>query len=266
MKYVSFSCFKFLNCILLFGIFLHTQTAHAQVLRTVENGAFQRGEKLTYRVHYGFIDAVTATLEITDENKKFADRNTLHVVGVGKSKGSFDMFFKVRDRYESYIDESALIPWYFGRRVDEGGYNISQDYAFNHFKKTVNTGKKIVNIIENTQDMISGFYFARTLDLSSAKKDQLFTVPSIVDGELYNLQIKFKGRETVKTKFGKIKCLKFVPVLQKGRIFKHEEDLQVWLTDDKNHIPIYAKADILFGSIKLDLIKYEGLVTPFTFN
>lgn len=238
----------------------------AQGLRSVNNAAFKRGEKLTYRVHYGFIDAVTATLEITDENKKFADRNTLHVVGVGKSKGSFDMFFKVRDRYESYMDETALVPWYFGRRVDEGGYSMSQDYAFNHFKKTVNTGKKIVTIIENTQDMISGFYYARTLDLSSAKKDQLFTVPSIVDGEMFNLQIKFKGRETIKTKFGKIKCLKFVPVLQKGRIFKHEEDLQVWITDDKNHIPIYAKAEILFGSIKLDLIKYEGLVTPFVIN
>jgi hypothetical protein len=123
-----------------------------------------------------------------------------------------------------------------------------------------------VNIVDNTQDMLSGFYYARTLDLGSAKKDQIFTVPTVVDEEMYNLQIKFKGKEFVKTKFGKIRCLKFVPVVQKGRIFKHEEDLQVWLSDDLNHIPIYAKADILFGSIKLDLVSYSGLVRPFTFE
>jgi hypothetical protein len=110
--------------------------------------------------------------------------------------------------------------------------------------------------------MISGFFYARTLNLGAANMNQLFTVPTIVDGEMFNLQIKFKGRETVKTAFGKIKCLKFVPVLQKGRIFKHEEDLVVWLTDDKNHIPVKAKADILFGAIKLELINFSGLMNP----
>lgn len=253
--------------ILALGLLLLIHQAFAQSsLRITSNEAFQRGEKLIYRVHYGFFDAVVASLEIKDENKKFGDRGTFHIVGTGRSKGSFDFFFKVRDVYETYMDDISLIPWYFSRRVDEGGYQIAQNYTFNHYKKTVNTGEKTVNIQEFTQDMISGFYYARTLDLSSAKKDQLFTVPSIVDGEMYNLQIKFKGKEFVKTKFGKIRCLKFVPVLQKGRIFKHEEDLQVWLSDDKNHIPIYAKADILFGSIKLDLTSYSGLVRPFTFE
>lgn len=251
-----------LTCLLFF------YTAFAQsAFRKVSNAAFQRGEKLTYRVHYGFIDAVVATLEIKDEDKKFGDRSTFHIVGSGKSKGSFDFFFKVRDRYETYMDEQSLMPWFFVRRVDEGGYRIAQDYIFNNYKKTVNCGNnKTVSVLEYTQDMISGFYYARTMDLGSAKVGQLFTVPTIVDEEMYNLQIKFKGKEYVKTKFGKIRCLKFVPVVQKGRIFKNEEDLQVWLSDDQNHIPIYAKADILFGSIKLDLVSFSGLVRPFTYE
>lgn len=240
--------------------------AQVDIFREATNEAFQRGEKLTYRVHYGFIDAVTATLEVKEEDKKFGERSTYHIVGTGRSRGSFDFFFKVRDKYETFLDEKALMPWYFSRRVDEGGYKISQDYAFNPYKKTVNTGDKVMNVVEYTHDMISGFYYARTMDLSSAKKDQLFTVPSVVDGEMFNLQIKFKGKEIVKTKFGRIRCLKFVPVLQKGRIFKREEDLQVWLSDDKSHIPIYAKAEILFGSIKLDLVSYSGLVRPFVFE
>jgi hypothetical protein len=233
---------------------------HAQfTFRKVSHDAFKRGEKLSYRIHYGFIDAVTASIEVTDENKQFGGRNTLHVVGIGKSKGTFDFFFKVRDRYESYIDEEAILPWFFGRRVDEGGYKTKQDYAFNHAAKKVNDQGKTYTIWENTQDMISGFFLARTMDLGGFPEGHIFSVPTIVDGEMYNLQIKFKGRETLKTKFGRIKCLKFVPILQKGRIFKREEDLMVWLSDDKNHIPIFAKAEILFGSLKVDLLSYEGL-------
>lgn len=227
---------------------------------TVVNKAFQRGEKLTYRIHYGFIDAVVATIEVKEENKLFANRSTYHVVGIGRSKGTFDFFFKVRDRYESYIDETAMIPWFFGRRVDEGGYRISQDYVFNHPAKKVNANGKMVNILENTQDMISGFYLVRTMNLGASRENQIYTVPTIVDGEMYQLQIKFKGRETIKTEFGRVTCLKFVPVVQKGRIFKHEEDLIVWISDDANHIPLRAKAEILFGSIKLDLISCSGLV------
>lgn len=253
--------------LLLTIIFILTLTISAQVsYRKIPNESFKRGEKLTYRIHYGFVDAAIATIEITEENKKFADRNTLHVVGIGKSKGSFDFFFKIRDRYETYIDEEALIPWFFGRRVDEGGYKMSQDYIFYHAQKKVNANGKMIDIWQNTQDMLSGFYLARTMDLSGAKEGQIFSVPTVVDGEMYNLQIKFKGRESIKSPWGKIRCLKFVPILQKGRIFKHEEDMIVWLSDDKNHIPIRAKADILFGSLKMDLISYNGISTPFTFQ
>lgn len=234
--------------------------------RKVDNVAFKRGEKLGYRIHYGFIDAAVASIEITEENKKFGDRNTLHIVGTGRSKGSFDFFFKIRDRYETYLDEDAIIPWFFGRRVDEGGYRISQDYLFNHTQRKVNTNGKSIDIWQYTQDMLSGFYYARTLDLSNAKEGDIFSVPTIVDGEMYNLQIKFKGRETIKSDWGKISCLKFVPILQKGRIFKREEDMIVWLSDDNNHIPIRAKADILFGSLKMDLISYSGISTPFSFQ
>lgn len=234
--------------------------------RKVTNEAFKRGEKLTYRIHYGFIDAVTASIEVTDENKQFAGRNTMHVVGTGKSRGTFDFFFKVRDRYESFIDEEALIPWFFGRRIDEGGYKMAQDYVFNHPAKKVTNRGASYSIWENAQDMISGFFLARTMDLGAYPIGHIFSVPTIVDGEMYNLQIKFKGKEMIKTDFGNVRCLKFVPILQKGRIFKREEDLMVWLTDDKNHIPIYAKAEILFGSLKVDLTSYKGLSNPIVWN
>jgi hypothetical protein len=238
-------------------------TGTVKELPVMNNNAFKRGEQLSFRVHYGIIDAGTATLRVTDEARELGGRKTFHVVGVGASKGTFDWFFKVRDRYETYIDEKALVPWLFVRRISEGGYQCSQDYIFNHFNQKVNVGDGTVyNIEPNMQDMLSAFYQARNLDLSNAKPGQTFSLKCFVDNEIWPLQIKFIGRETVETDAGTFKCLKFRPIVQKGRIFKKEEDLNVWISDDKNHIPVKGQADILVGSIKMELTDFSGLANP----
>lgn len=232
-------------------------------LRVQKNEAFKKGEVLKFRLHYGFLDAGEAVLEVKNEDRDISGRKVLHMVGTGTSKGSFDWFYKVRDRYETYMDEKALVPWIFIRRVDEGGYIINQDYIFNHYKDNVNVGEgKIFTTPDNVQDMLSAFYYARSLDFSKAKEGDIFTIPAFVDKEVYPLKIKYVGKETIKSEIGKVKCIKFRPVVQKGRIFKKEEDLNVWITDDKNHIPVRAQADILVGSIKMDLIEYSGLANP----
>jgi hypothetical protein len=241
--------------------FLHAQNT----LPKYVNKAYKRGELLTYNIHYGPIDAVTATIEVTQESQKYYGRPTMHIVGNAKSKGTFNFFFKVRDRYETYIDEESLLPMQFIRNIDEGGYRLKQNYLFNHANKTISLDGKPYNEAVYLQDMMSSFFYARCVDLSNAKPLQIFEVPTIVDGEMYKLQIKFLTKEVVKTSFGKINCLKFVPIVQKGRIFKKEEDLIIWISDDANHIPIKAKAEILFGSLKIDLVKYTGLANPITF-
>lgn len=231
-------------------------------LRSINNQAFKRGEKLVYKLHYGIIDAGRAELEIKDDAREIGGRRTLHAVGIGYSKGSFDWFFKVRDRYETYIDEQAIVPWVFIRRVNEGGFIINQDQVYNHFKRKVNSNGKIFDVPENVQDMLSAFYAARTMDFSKAKEGDIFSVSSFVDDEVWELKIKYVGKETIKVGNNKFRCLKFRPVVQKGRIFKKEEDLNVWISDDKNHIPVRAEADILVGSIKMDLVSYSGLANP----
>jgi hypothetical protein len=232
-------------------------------LPVMNNNAFKRGEVLSFRVHYGIIDAGKATLTVTDEQKELGGRKTFHVVGLGTSKGTFDWFFKVRDRYETYIDEKALVPWLFVRRIQEGGYKCSQDYIFNHFNQKVSVGEgKVFNIEPNMQDMLSAFYQARNLDLSNAKPGDHFSLKCFVDNEIWPLEFKFIARETVETDAGTFKCLKFRPIVQKGRVFKKEEDLNVWITDDKNHIPVKGQADVLVGSIKMELTDYSGLANP----
>ena len=240
-----------------------TNEGPVKELPVVKNEAFKRGEMLTFRMHYGFIEAGIAKLGITGESKEIAGRQTFHVVGLGESRGAFDMFYRVRDRYETYIDEKSIVPWIFLRQVDEGGYKINQSYVFNNFDNKVNVGDgQMFDTEPNMQDMLSAFYSARNLDLGGAKPGETYAINCFMDKEVWPLKVKFIGRETITTDLGTFRCLKYRPIVQKGRVFKHEEDLNVWITDDKNHIPILGQADVLVGSIKAELKEYEGLANP----
>ena len=225
------------------------------------NSAFKTGESLHYRLHYGIIDAGVAVIEVMPEIKEFGGHKVYHIIGYGNSKGTFNWFFKVKDVYESYIDKDALVPWYFIRRCNEGGYLINQDYLFNHYDKKVNIvgDEKKYDVPPGVQDMISSFYYARNLDFTDAKEGSIYEIPSFVDKKMWTLKIKYVCKETIETDVGKFRCLKFRPIIQTGRIFKKEEDLNVWITDDKNHIPVRAQAKILVGSIKMDITSYKNL-------
>ena len=231
--------------------------------RAISNTAFNEGEKLTYRIHYGWMDAGEATIEVKKSPWTFDGREAYHAVGIGKTLGGFDWFFKVRDRYESYFDTQGIYPYRFIRDVDEGGYKIKQDYVFYPKKKAVKTqDKKELATPEFVQDMISAFYYARTMDFSGAKKGDVYTVTTIVDGEIFPLRIKYMGTETIKVRLGKFSCMRFVPVVQEGRVFKSEEDMSVWITNDKNRIPLLVQSKILVGSIKMEMTDYQGLANP----
>lgn len=229
--------------------------------RTVDNKSFKRGEQLNYRVHYGIIDAGVATVSVLNENKSIGGRDSYHVLGTGSSTGAFNFFFKVRDRYESYIDEKSMCALIFSRHVDEGGFKFTQDQVYDQEYHKVNSNGKEYNIPSYVQDMLSSFYFARNFDYDHEKPGKIDSVITFVDNQVWTLRIKFVKRDTLDSDIGKIRCLVFEPMVQKGRIFKHDDDLQVWISDDVNHVPIRAQANILVGSIKLDLESYSGLVS-----
>jgi hypothetical protein len=231
--------------------------------RQTTNNAFRTGESVEYLIHYGMINAGSATLTVEDSKYKFGDREAYHIVGSGKSLGSFDWFFKVRDHYETYIDKQGIFPYRFIRNCDEGGYKINQDYTFHPDRRAYKDIKGDGYITPDfVQDMLSSYYYARTVDYSQAKKGDVFTIMTLVDDEIFPLKMKYIGKEVIEVDAGKFRCLKFAPVVQKGRVFKKEEDLSVWITDDANHLPILAKAKILVGSIKMELKQYSGLMNP----
>ena len=232
-------------------------------LPSIDHHAFQRGEKLEYEVSYGWIDAGEAIIEISNEKKIIAGRDVMHVVGRGNSLGTFNWFFKVRDKYETYLDAEGVFPWIFVRDIQEGDFSMKQYYTFDQFKRKVKTKKvKEHDVPVGVQDMISAFYFSRTFDYTNAEPNQAYEMSIFIDGELWPLRIRYLKKELVTIDRGTFDCMVFVPVVQEGRIFKKEEDMMVWVTDDANKIPIQAKAKILVGSVTMELRDYKGLANP----
>lgn len=267
MKLKKYFYISFL-LILLFGFSVRSNIVSDQdlsfekpVLNNLNQMPFKTGEKLSYVLHYGIFNAGVAEIVIKSTTKVFYNnRSAMNMVGKGRTTGAVDLVFSVRDHYETYLDSKTLEPLQFMRRVDEGGYLISQDYFFNPDSNIVTTqDEKRFDVPDGVQDMISAFYFARTLNFDTAHFGDVYEIPAFVDNEIFYLKLKFAGRETVKLRKGKFRCLKFNPVVQEGRIFKTDEDLIVWVSDDRNKIPILAESKILVGSIKMELSDYEGL-------
>lgn len=251
---------------LIVAFFLISNLVHSETpseLRTVINTAFKPGEILKFRVHYGIMDAGEVTLEVKSDYTNLGGRDCYHFVGNGKSVGAFDWFFKVRDRYESVVDKQAMVPWLFVRRVNEGGYIINQNVSFNHNDDSAKSEKATISVPDNTQDLVSSFYYARTIDFTNAKEGDIFQITGYLDDAVIPLNLKFLGREIVSSKKGDFRCIKLRPMLQEGRVFKAKEDMTIWVSDDQNKIPIRVQTNILIGSVKMDLVDYANLAgTP----
>lgn len=226
--------------------------------------AFNVGEHFKFRIHYGVVNAGYATLDIKEavrDNKK-----VYHVVGNGYTTGMTKFFFKVNDNYESYFDKVTGKPYQYVRKIDEGGYTKNQEGFFNQDNNTVlvkdykHKKQKTISVTENVQDIVSIFYYLR----NHPKVDEMNVGESIsadmfFDDEVIKFRLKFIGREDLKTKFGTISTMIFRPLVQAGRVFKEEESLTVWISDDENKIPLRIKASLAVGSLKADLEEYKGL-------
>ncbi|MFA8300782.1 MAG: DUF3108 domain-containing protein [Hyphomicrobiales bacterium] len=234
------------------------------ILPERENNAWQEGEKLTYRVFYesivtGQVDAGEAITEVQKSDKEFEGRDTYHIVGTGKSKGAFNFFFKVRDSFESYVDKESLVPFLFVRRTREGSYKKDDDVYFNQYKHTAQSKKKLSKVPPNVHDFLSALFYARTYDIDSLAKNKGFYINFFLDDSTYHSWVKYEGVETILTNLGKFRCIKLAPMAATGKVFSEKYPMFIWVTHDKNHIPVLASSAVIVGNVKLELISYENI-------
>ena len=232
------------------------------------NLAFKSGEWFKYKISYsGWFKAGEATVNLNEYNN---NNNLFHAKMIGKSTGAVNLFFKVNDRYESYFNKNNIVPDKFIRNIDEGGYTKNLEILFDQNKQIAtvidlkkNTSKGFP-IKENSQDMVSVFYYLRNFfKMDDLDQNNELVIDMFFDNENYKLKIKYLSTEIINSNFGKILCFKIQPYVQSGRVFKKDESLTMWISADKNRIPLRIKADLIVGSIRIDLESFSNLNNPF---
>jgi hypothetical protein len=249
----------------LFGLIifiLSHQFSFAQI-ESKADPVFKIGEVLKYRLRYGFITAAEAVLKVEDTDIKPNNRPVYNLIAQGKTSGTFDIFYKVRNRYDSYIDKETLLPHLYTENIHESNYRRKDKAHFYQREKKVVANKgTFKGNTEQIFDVVSAYYFSRNLDMTDIKPGKAIKMHYFLDDEVSSLEIVYIGKEKVKTSMGSFNCLKFSPSIQPGRIFKKDSKLFLWITDDGNRIPVKAQVDILVGSVSMEITSASNLKYP----
>ena len=246
-----------------------TSSTKTKKKKEKKESAFKPGEWLKFRMHYGFLNASYATLHV--KSAKIDNVPVYHVVGRGQTTGFASVFFKVDDTYESYFGMEDGKPYKFVRKINEGGYTKDIEINFDHKEdKAVLNDKKNkkkfdFELQDSIQDLISAFYYLRNNYIpENLEEGKAVSLKMLYDDDgIFDFKLMYLGKEVVKTKFGKVECYKFRPMVQSGRVFKEQESLSLWVSADDNRIPVRISADLAVGAIKADLEAYNGLKHQF---
>ncbi|WP_194972433.1 DUF3108 domain-containing protein [Aquiflexum lacus] len=234
-----------------------------------KNMAFQNGEELTFKVSYMFFDAAEAKMVVNPQISSINSRPTYKIDVFGQTLGVFKLF-KVNDNWGSYLDTAKMIPHQSYRHIEEGRYRKHEKVIFDHNNKNAHVRlydrenenlveTKDYNIPSNVQDIVSGFYFLRTMDLKKLRKGDTVTLTGFFDKEIYNLKLIYGGKESVSTNIGTFDTFVFSPIMPKNKLFRGERPVTVWISDDKNKIPLKIKAKLMVGSLDMEITEVSGL-------
>jgi len=248
-------------------LFLLLLSAHGQeAYRHIDNKAFDAGERLKWRIFYDswLVDMVAGYGEVEVKNSHIPinGRKVYHIDASGYSAGLFNIFFKVRDKFDSYIDKEFIAPHYFVRRTREGGYKKNDEYHFNQLDNYVMSRTDTVDTPPYIHDFISAIYYTRTFESDTFKVGDRIPFTFFLDDSVYISSMLFEGRETIEIKLGTFRCLRLKPGMATGDIFSKKFPMTVWVTDDENHIPVYAESAVVVGNVQMELVEYSGLKNP----
>ncbi|PVX52213.1 uncharacterized protein DUF3108 [Balneicella halophila] len=236
----------------------------------IENNAFTAGEKLEFTGYYNWgllwVNAGKITMNV--KKTEFLGKPAYELKGIGRNAKAFDMFFSLRDTLTSVVDKETLIPYSLDRITNEGSYKARHVYTYNYSNNTINAfinkkGKQKNSSIPFNgcvTNLMNVLYYARNIDYEALNKGDRIPIKMLVDAEISNVEIRYRGKEEIKTKSGlKVKCYRITPVLPNGAMFEDGDGMSVWLTQDENKVPVMVEAKIRVGSVKGVLKNYSGL-------
>jgi len=223
---------------------------------------FQPGEKLVYRVHYGWLTAGEAVFEVYP--KLYLVNGLIAYVfrGSGKTASAFEWFYKVRDYMDTYVDTAQMRSLLYYRYVNEGDFHFVDTVYFDYERMEVRGRKGTFPMVDGVMDMLGAFYYARRLDIRSMPDGTVVPIPVFLDDKIYDLGMKILGREKIKTDLGTFRCIKITPLVVADRVFRGEAEMIMWVTDDENLIPVKITSPVIVGNVSATLVRYENLKYP----
>lgn len=237
--------------------------------RIISQDSFGPGESYEYKIKYGFVPIGQANVDVHSKIFTVNNKPCYRINVLGRTTGITDLF-KVRNTYRSFVDTASILPQKFVLSAREGSYKRDQEFVFDHKSMNVRRIEKekvdAFKVPQNVQDVISGYYFLRTIDYKNMRVGQTVTTPLFFDDEVYNMKVKYAGKDIVKTKFGKINVVKLHPILPKNDLFEGEEAIRVWVSDDKNHVPIRLEVDFSIAAISMEMVNYKNTKYKFDWN
>lgn len=234
-----------------------------------KNTAFQKGEELLFKVSFGFFDAAEAKMVVNPEVSSINGIPSYKIDVFGQTLGVFKLFY-VKDNWGSYLDTTKIIPHHSYRHIEEGRYRKHEQVAFDHKKKNAHVklyDRDNLNVIDTkdypippqVQDIVSGFYFLRTLDFKKFKPGDTIHLTGFFDKETYNVKLIYKKKEWIETSIGKFESYVLVPVIPKNKLFRGDHPISVWVSNDKNKIPLRIKAKLMIGSLDMEIMEAKNL-------
>lgn len=229
---------------------------------------FKPGEVMKYKAHYGFMNAAEGEMVIDDDVHYVNGRPCYKIDVYGKSIGMFDLFLKIRDNWGTYLDTAAVVSHKFYRKIEEGKYRKHEIVEFDHKNhkaavRTYHNKKKAWKPVErfdvpgNVQDLVSGYYYLRTIDFDTVEVGEILSIDAFFDDEVYDFKIRYIGKESLKTKIGNINSLVLSPIMPENSLFDGENSIKVWISDDRNKVPLKISAAMFVGAVVLEITEYR---------
>lgn len=231
-------------------------------LRKIDQNAFGLGEKLEYEVGYKFLTAGKGYMRIMPDPIMRRGRQCYDIRFQVQSLRSLEFLYKIKNQYRSVVDMKGLFPWEFEQRNREGKYKRDFKAEFDQYRNLAITKDSTYKVPEYVHDIISAFFYVRTLDFRDMKVGDIYKLQNFYDDSTYTLGVKYRGKETVKVDAGEFRCLVVEPMVSEGGLFKHEGSLVLYLTDDERRIPVKIATKILIGYVEARLVKYENANGP----
>ncbi len=228
--------------------------------------SYAPGEELVYSLNFGIFKGGEGRLLVKD-TVLFGNK-VHHIIATGYTVGLADALYRIRDRYESFVDPQTDLPVKSIRSIREGRYRYYNEVVFEHQDDSAKvfsqrSGKHWVPA--NIQDILSAFYFARQHIFNDQMQEgEIIEIMTYFSDELFPLRIRYRGTEIIQTIFGKMECYLFSPVTEVGRAFKTEDDMQVWITRDDNRLPVRIRFNLKVGSFVANMDRFRGLKNPFS--